>query len=145
VEGSVTTGRGQVSFGSYTLDKCLLYELGAFHREGSPLKSMSAPMRKLPTGEPCAGEPQARFGGQGGEVSLSTSTFILPTYFFPSSYYLFSFFLFSSSALRIFSGVMGMSVILTPTASYMALAMHPALGFVRPSPASFAPKGPSGS
>jgi len=27
-------------------------------------------MRKLPTGEPCAGKPPARFGGRGGE-SLS--------------------------------------------------------------------------
>ncbi len=25
-------------------------------------------MRKWPTGEPCAGEPHARFGGRGGET-----------------------------------------------------------------------------
>ena len=29
------------------------------------------PMRKPPTGEPCAGEPHARFGGRGGSFSLS--------------------------------------------------------------------------
>lgn len=27
-------------------------------------------MRKPPTGEPCAGEPHARFGGRGGEILL---------------------------------------------------------------------------
>jgi len=27
-------------------------------------------MRKPPTGEPCAGEPHARFGGRGGSFSL---------------------------------------------------------------------------
>jgi len=26
------------------------------------------PMRKPPTGEPCAGKPHARFGGRGGET-----------------------------------------------------------------------------
>ena len=29
-------------------------------------------MRKPPTGEPCAGEPHARFGGRGGRASFST-------------------------------------------------------------------------
>jgi len=29
-------------------------------------------MRKLPTGEPCAGEPQARFGGRGRRKPFPT-------------------------------------------------------------------------
>ncbi len=29
-------------------------------------------MRKPPTGEPCAGEPHARFGGRGGRASFPT-------------------------------------------------------------------------
>ena len=29
-------------------------------------------MRKLPTGEPCAGEPHARFGGRGGRALIPT-------------------------------------------------------------------------
>ena len=29
-------------------------------------------MRKLPTGEPCAGEPHARFGGRGRRKPFST-------------------------------------------------------------------------
>src|SRR5215831_257830 len=29
-------------------------------------------MRKLPTGEPCAGEPPARFGGRGGREPFPT-------------------------------------------------------------------------
>ena len=29
-------------------------------------------MRKPLTGEPCAGEPHARFGGRGGRASFST-------------------------------------------------------------------------
>ena len=31
------------------------------------------PMRKPPTGEPCAGEPHARFGGRGEKSSLPLS------------------------------------------------------------------------
>ena len=31
-----------------------------------PCISEPIPMRKLPTGEPCAGKPPARFGGRGG-------------------------------------------------------------------------------
>jgi hypothetical protein len=56
--------------------------------------------------------------------------------------YLFSFFF---SSLRIFSGVMGRSLILTPMALYIAFAMAGVVGSSEPSPVSFAPKGPSGS
>ena len=38
-----------------------------FHHERSPMGSEPIPMRKPATGEPCAGEPHARFGGQGGK------------------------------------------------------------------------------
>ena len=38
-----------------------------FHHERSPMGSEPIPMRKPATGEPCAGELHARFGGQGGE------------------------------------------------------------------------------
>jgi hypothetical protein len=37
------------------------------HPVGRPGKSETPPMRKPATGEPCAGEPHARFGGRGGE------------------------------------------------------------------------------
>ena len=35
------------------------------HHNCGPWVSEPIPMRKLPTGEPCAGEPHARFGGRG--------------------------------------------------------------------------------
>jgi len=35
--------------------------------DGEPI-----PMRKPPTGEPCAGEPQARFGGRGQRQPFPT-------------------------------------------------------------------------
>ena len=38
----------------------------------SPNMSEPIPMRKPLTGEPCAGEPHARFGGRGGRESFST-------------------------------------------------------------------------
>src|SRR5262249_668567 len=38
---------------------------GVVHLDRSPCVSEPIPMRKLPTGEPCAGEPHARFGGRG--------------------------------------------------------------------------------
>ena len=34
--------------------------------------SVPIPMRKLPTGEPCAGEPHARFGGRGRRKPFPT-------------------------------------------------------------------------
>ena len=50
-----------------------------------------------------------------------------------------------SMARRIFSGVIGRSLILTPTASYTALAMAEATQTILPSPTPLAPKGPVGS
>ena len=44
-----------------------------FHHARSLDSSESIPMRKPPTGEPCAGEPHARFGGRGGVKSFPTS------------------------------------------------------------------------
>jgi hypothetical protein len=35
-----------------------------------PYAGEPIPMRKPPTGEPCAGEPHARFGGRGGLIAL---------------------------------------------------------------------------
>ena len=47
--------------------KSLLRTTRTFHHERSPMGSEPIPMRKPTTGEPCAGEPHARFGGQGGK------------------------------------------------------------------------------
>src|SRR5207245_559632 len=41
------------------------------------------PMRKLPTGEPCAGEPPARFGGRGGREPFPTPIILCSTYSLP--------------------------------------------------------------
>ena len=38
----------------------------------SPCVSEPIPMRKPPTGEPCAGEPHARFGGRGRRKPFPT-------------------------------------------------------------------------
>ena len=38
---------------------------GLFTLYHGPCVSEPIPMRKPPTGEPCAGEPHARFGGRG--------------------------------------------------------------------------------
>ena len=38
---------------------------GLFTTNCGPCVSEPIPMRKPPTGEPCAGEPHARFGGRG--------------------------------------------------------------------------------
>src|SRR5439155_8213562 len=52
---------------------------------------------------------------------------------------------FASSALTIFSGVIGTSSIRTPIASYTALATAGITGRSGPCPTSFAPNGPRGS
>src|SRR5207247_661500 len=56
-----------------------------------------------------------------------------------------SCFCFSRIASRIFSGVSGKLVIRTPTASQIAFATAGMAAASEPSPASFAPNGPSGS
>ena len=43
----------------------LLRCTGAVHHGHGPWTGEPIPMRKPPTGEPCAGEPHARFGGRG--------------------------------------------------------------------------------
>ena len=55
--------------------KCILRKFGLVHHDASPTSSEPIPMRKPLTGEPCAGEPLARFGGRGGRCpSLPLST-----------------------------------------------------------------------
>ena len=63
--------------------KVLRYR-GAVHLDHSSLAGETLPMRKPATGEPCAGEPHARFGGRGGQkpslpLSSGRSTDILET------------------------------------------------------------------
>ena len=71
-----TTGFWTMSRRSETLAQCLLRWTGSFHDDRSPNVSEPIPMRKPLTGEPCAGEPHARFGGRGGltRPSLPLST-----------------------------------------------------------------------
>jgi len=61
---------GTVPGRSQTLAKCVLRKPWAVHHERSPGVSEPIPMRKPLTGDPCAGEPHARFGGMGGRKSL---------------------------------------------------------------------------
>ena len=56
---------------SQAMAKCILRKPGTVHHASSP-PSEPIPMRKPLTGEPCAGEPHARFGGRGGRASFST-------------------------------------------------------------------------
>ena len=44
------------------------------------------PMRKPPTGEPCAGKPHARFGGRGGEAVPTPIAKPLATFLYVSGY-----------------------------------------------------------
>ena len=53
---------------SDALDQRLLRGRGAVRTSHSLAGSEMPPMRKPPTGEPCAGKPHARFGGRGGET-----------------------------------------------------------------------------
>ena len=46
------------------LAKCVLRQLGLVHHDASAATSEPIPIRKPLTGEPCAGKPQARFGGR---------------------------------------------------------------------------------
>ncbi len=50
-----------------TLAQRLLRRSRAVHPFHSPISRETLPMRKPTTGEPCAGEPLARFGGRGGQ------------------------------------------------------------------------------
>ena len=56
---------------SQAMAKCILRKPGTVHHGSSP-PSEPIPMRKPPTGEPCAGKPHARFGGRGGLKSFPT-------------------------------------------------------------------------
>ena len=51
---------------SPTLAQHLLRRSRAVHPFHGPVSRETSPMRKPATGEPCAGEPLARFGGRGG-------------------------------------------------------------------------------
>ena len=52
--------------------KNFLCRHGTFHNDQGPCIGKPIPMRKPPTGEPCAGEPHARFGGRGGREPFPT-------------------------------------------------------------------------
>lgn len=68
-----TPGNGTLSSRSSALAQCLLRSPGTVHLRGSLGEvSEPIPMRKLPTGEPCAGEPHARFGGRGRRKPFPT-------------------------------------------------------------------------
>src|SRR3954451_3790579 len=49
------------------MDQGFLRSTGTVHFDRSPGSSETLPMRNPTTGEPCAGEPHARFGGRGGQ------------------------------------------------------------------------------
>lgn len=51
-----------------TLAQCLLRRSWAVHPSHRLRAGETLPMRKPTTGEPCAGEPDARFGGRGGNT-----------------------------------------------------------------------------
>ena len=61
-----TAGVWALSGRSWSLAKCFLRGTGALHHNRSPRPGEPITMLKPPTGEPCAGEPHARFGGRGG-------------------------------------------------------------------------------
>jgi hypothetical protein len=52
--------------------QCFLRYPRAVHHGYGPCVGEPIPMRKLPTGEPCAGEPHARFGGRGRRKPFPT-------------------------------------------------------------------------
>jgi RNA-directed DNA polymerase len=58
---------------SSEMDECLLRGAWIVHPSNGPCSSETLPMRKPATGEPCAGEPHARFGGRGGRPSRPLS------------------------------------------------------------------------
>jgi hypothetical protein len=55
--------------------ECILRKTWAFHYERSPCNSEPIPLGNLLTGELCAGEPHAQFGGRGGRESFPTPIF----------------------------------------------------------------------
>ena len=58
---------------SSEMDECLLRGAWIVHPSNGPCSSETLPMRKPATGEPCAGERHARFGGRGGRPSRPLS------------------------------------------------------------------------
>ena len=64
---------GEMLCRSETLAKCVLRKVRAIHHDKRLNGSEPMPMRKLQTGEPCAGEPHARFGGRGRRELFSTT------------------------------------------------------------------------
>jgi hypothetical protein len=75
VEASVWTERMLAALGNGVIGgkaQCLLRRTRAVHPARGLVCSAPIPMRTLPTGEPCAGEPLARFGGRGGHKSFPT-------------------------------------------------------------------------
>jgi hypothetical protein len=55
------------------LAQCLLRKRRLVHPSHGLRSRETLPMRKPPTGEPCAGKPHARFGGRGAQASLPLS------------------------------------------------------------------------
>src|SRR5262249_28671866 len=71
--------RGAYAARPSTLAQCLLRGTGAVHPSCSLCAGASIPMRQPPTGEPCAGEPPARFGGRGGREPFPTPMHVVFT------------------------------------------------------------------
>src|SRR6266581_9454177 len=65
-EAKQVRGVGQLTESLAALAERLLRSTWAFHDGTSPCDSEPISMKQPPTGEPCAGEPPARFGGRGG-------------------------------------------------------------------------------
>lgn len=72
-ETGEATGNGSLSRGSSALAQYIVRGPGTVHHDCSLEASEPIPMRKLPTGEPCAGEPHSRFGGRGRRTPFPTS------------------------------------------------------------------------
>ena len=54
------------------LAECLLYEGRSLESARGPQSFRTIPSRQLLTGEPCAGEPHARFGGRGVRLNRTS-------------------------------------------------------------------------
>ena len=65
-------GRGRCLDDHLQVAQCFLRYSRVVHHDYGPCVGEPIPMRKLPTGEPCAGEPHARFGGRGRRKPFPT-------------------------------------------------------------------------
>ena len=60
------------------LAECLLYEGRSLESARGPQSFRTIPSRQLLTGEPCAGEPHARFGGRGVRLNRTSLPLCAP-------------------------------------------------------------------